>query len=339
MYDTWSQGGPSGARFNRSKSGWFDITTFTDWFMKTAFPYLKKKPGKKVMIGDNLSSHLSPEVIKLCEENDIRFCFLPPNSTHLTQPLDVAFFRPLKTAWRNILTKWKKGEGRKAPSLPKDTFPKLLKQLHNSIEKNTAKNLMSGFEKCGVYPLNRDKVLSVLPKERPSPTKSTIDDSFLDVLKEMRFEDNSPKQRRRKVSVAPGKSVSGHMLHAENPETDGEDMPVEPAVVKPIDDESVSSTESDTSTESDSSEPINLQKNDFVIFSYEEELFPGQIKRVLKNDEVEIKSMVKSGRNWKWPKKEDCIVYPRSDIKQKISQPAHTKRGVFHVKELQYLWG
>ena len=54
--------------------------------------------------------------------------FLPRNSTDLTQPLDVAFFRPLKEAWRNILFKWKKGDGRKEASIPKSIFPSLLKK-------------------------------------------------------------------------------------------------------------------------------------------------------------------------------------------------------------------
>jgi len=51
---------------------------------------------------DNLSSHLTPEVIEKCKEND-----KPPNSTHLTQPLDVALFHPMKMAWRKILGEWK----------------------------------------------------------------------------------------------------------------------------------------------------------------------------------------------------------------------------------------
>ena len=105
MYDTWTLGGAEGTRYNRSKSGWFDMQCFHDWFVKIALPHLRRLPGKKVLIGDNLSSHLSTEVIRECEENDIKFCFLPSNATHLCQPLDVAFFRPLKTSWRKILEK------------------------------------------------------------------------------------------------------------------------------------------------------------------------------------------------------------------------------------------
>ena len=99
MYESWTTGGPVDARYNRSLSGWFEMPTFEDWFNTVAFSYLKMLNGKKVMIGDNLSSYLSAQVIKSCEENDISFIFLPPISTQFMQPLEVAFFRPLKRAF------------------------------------------------------------------------------------------------------------------------------------------------------------------------------------------------------------------------------------------------
>ena len=61
LYNQWVEGGPPGARYNRSKSGWFDETTFTDWLFKLMLPKLRRLEGRKVLIGDNLSSHLSGE--------------------------------------------------------------------------------------------------------------------------------------------------------------------------------------------------------------------------------------------------------------------------------------
>ena len=81
---TWTEGGPAGTRYNRSKSRWFDQTCFEDWFLSLLLPRLKRQEGKKVMIGDNLSSHISQQVLQKCEENNISFVALPPNSTHLT---------------------------------------------------------------------------------------------------------------------------------------------------------------------------------------------------------------------------------------------------------------
>jgi len=130
--DSWRVGGPKHARFNRSKSSWFDSFCFDDWIKTISIPYLSKLPGIICLIGDNLSSHLSTDSISLCKMHNIKFIFLPTNSTHLTQPLDVAFFRPLKIYWRNIIEQWNKDDGRNEVSIPKDRFPQLLKQLHKT---------------------------------------------------------------------------------------------------------------------------------------------------------------------------------------------------------------
>ncbi|KAB0803063.1 hypothetical protein PPYR_00033 [Photinus pyralis] len=63
LYDSWTQGGPQGARYNRSKSGWFEGAIFEDWFEFLLLPRLKKLEGVKVAIGDNLSSHLSRQIL------------------------------------------------------------------------------------------------------------------------------------------------------------------------------------------------------------------------------------------------------------------------------------
>ncbi|MBM3938749.1 MAG: hypothetical protein FJ333_08895, partial [Sphingomonadales bacterium] len=61
----------------------------------------------KVLIGDNHSAHLSPVVLDLCEENNVRFIFLPENATHLMQPLDVAVFAAMKATWKKVLRAWR----------------------------------------------------------------------------------------------------------------------------------------------------------------------------------------------------------------------------------------
>lgn len=211
LYDTWTQNGPKKTRYNRTKSGWFDATCFEDWIKTVLLPYCKKLPGRKVLIGDNLSSHLSYNVVKMCKENNISFIFLPGNSTHLTQPLDIAFFRPLKIHWRNILTTWKQGGGAKLATVPKNVFPTLLKKLLNQIDQTSVKNLKNGFRKAGLYPINKQQVLQKLPKV-PSQNEdlSLVSDIFLDYLKQMRYGDeaSTTKCRKKKINVVPGKSVA-----------------------------------------------------------------------------------------------------------------------------------
>ncbi|XP_054259716.1 jerky protein homolog-like [Macrosteles quadrilineatus] len=127
-WSTWTKNGPKYARYNSTKSGWFDEETFHEWFTTIVLPWAESREGIKMLIGDNLSSHFCPDVIKKCEEYDIHFVCLPKNSTHLTQPLDVAVFAPMKRVWRTVLLEWKSREGKSLTSLPKDQFPGLLKK-------------------------------------------------------------------------------------------------------------------------------------------------------------------------------------------------------------------
>ena len=275
LYDTWTIGGPPKTRYNRSKSGWFDMICFSDWFKHIILPYVKKLQGKKVLMGDNLSSHLSEEVIGECEKHEIAFIFLPPNSTHLCQPLDVCFFRPMKMAWKPILEKWKKGPGRNQSAIPKDVFPSLLKTLTETINVKAGDNLKSGFSKCGIVPLNRQKVLERLPRVTQQNTDkepgTTLDETFRDLLQTMRFgnESQTVRKRKKKIDVQPGKSVTGKDYDEEQ-------------------DEKTGSSETDDSNSNDSEAEIQNAENS----SDEEEDHESEIEKNYKNatDDNEIPS-------------------------------------------------
>lgn len=77
------------------------------------------------------------------------------------QPLDVAFFAPLKKFWRAILTDYKnKCPGSLRTGLRKAEFPSLLLKLWNCLHENDAasKNLQSTLRTTGLVPLDRQKV-------------------------------------------------------------------------------------------------------------------------------------------------------------------------------------
>lgn len=210
IYPEWIENGPPGARYNRSKNGWFDSVIFEDWFTSIALPALRRKAGKKIVIGDNLSSHLSINIIRLCEENDIAFTFFPPNSTHVCQPLDVAVFGPLKKAWRKILTEWKcKNRG----VISKTEFPSLLQKLLKSMEPTMSQNIRSGFESCGIIPINPDKVKSKLIGQQCNKNNTTDNDMLTQSFEQFMsakttINENKQPKRSRKVTIAAGKSIA-----------------------------------------------------------------------------------------------------------------------------------
>lgn len=85
------------------------------------------------MVGGNLLTHFSPEVLEGCQQQNKKL-----NATYLMQPLDVAFSKPLKQAW---------------------------------CKPNCVKNLESGFRTCGIYPLNPQPSLLKLPTKEIIPEK------------------------------------------------------------------------------------------------------------------------------------------------------------------------
>lgn len=197
FYPAWEKGGPKGAHYTCTKSGWFDHFCFEDWFIKVFLPFVRRLEGKKVLIGDNLSSHISLTVIGLCKENNIEFVCLPPNATDKMQPLDVGLFAPLKRIWRANLS-----EGRaKDPDfnpVQKTKFASELKKIMALLKTETI--MPNAFAKCGLYPINKEKVLASLPSRLSSEAIAKhLDAELLKTLEVRRYGAKEKKTRGKKV--------------------------------------------------------------------------------------------------------------------------------------------
>ena len=131
-------------------------------------PTSEKARRMRVLIGDNLSSHISAAAVKACQEHNIALISLPPNSTHATQPSDIACFHPMKVAWRKQLAKLKEGKGSKSTTLRKKEIPGMLKKFMMTLEEKGMETLKSGSWKAGISPLN----WSVVPARLPAPPEA-----------------------------------------------------------------------------------------------------------------------------------------------------------------------
>lgn len=325
----------------------------------TRLKLLSKFSGRKVLIGDNLSSHISSNVLRLCSLNNISFVCLPPNSTHLTQPLDVAFFGPMKNYWRNILSSWRESaEGRKCNTIPKDRFPTLLKSLMVKMSRTSRKNIQSGFRKCGIFPTDKQQLLKRLPGGITADEVHMVGEAFLEKIKEQRGDlTKAPKViRRKKLNIAPGQSICPEDV---TPNTQPQPSTSKAALIKksskrykPVnspsdnsdDDCSVASfmdtndafslRDSESTTEVPS-ETSPLMKGNFVLVRYNSVIYPGQIVSI-NAEEAEVDCMEKAGNHWKWPMRKDVLIYTMKDIIIKINPPKPVnKRGYFIVNELK----
>ena len=277
LYDDWCVGGVKDSVYACTSSGWFDSWTFADWFKRSFLKKTRHLVGKKVLVGDNLASHLSEEVISLCRENDISFVCFPPNSTHMMQPLDVGFFAQMKRAWRNILQR-KADANENFNALRKVDFPSHLKELISEL--NPADHLPRAFEKCGISPINRMKVIERLPTVASSEAVAeNLDRSFLEKLQARRYGENKRAPRPKGKKIPAGASYTDD-ADASDSNVDDEDVDdVDQSMVSSADEDEVESDDDGNDGDENDGElpdPHAFQQK-YVVALYEGEWFLAEV--------------------------------------------------------------
>ena len=152
----YTRGEVPGTLYGLSQSGWIDKTLFSEWFFNHFLVYAPPiRP--LLLLMDGHSSHYCPEVIRAAAAEKVILFVLPPNTTHLTQPLDKGCFGPLKTKWKEVCHKFiTKNPGRQ---ITRFDFSTLFAEAW--YQAMTMSNIISSFRKTGVCPFNRNAV--VLP--------------------------------------------------------------------------------------------------------------------------------------------------------------------------------
>jgi len=84
-----------GTVYGLSDKGWIDQELFKLWFQ---CHFLRYAPAVRplLLLMDGHSSHYFPDTIHMAAKEKVVLFVLPPNTTHLTQPLDKGCFGPLK---------------------------------------------------------------------------------------------------------------------------------------------------------------------------------------------------------------------------------------------------
>ena len=172
-----------GTIYGLSKSGWMDMELFHMWFCNH---FLHYAPAARplLLLLDGHSSHYCPDTIRLAAKEKVILFTLPPNTTHLTQPLDKGCFGPLKTAWREVCHQFiTSNPGR---LVTRYQFSRLFNKAW--MRSMTISNISTGFKITGVHPINRDVFahvedssfvkqsgLAFIPLYSPSPKRKVSD--------------------------------------------------------------------------------------------------------------------------------------------------------------------
>ena len=103
-------------------------------------------------------------------QKQIEIIALHPNSIHIIQPLDIAFFHLFKETWRKTVPKWKSATN--ILQLKRETFPKVLKMALDDM-KDEKTIIINGFKAAGLMPFNSEAVdYNILQKRRKTKSNS-----------------------------------------------------------------------------------------------------------------------------------------------------------------------
>ena len=159
-----------------SPNGWTSDLLAMGWLKRVFEPSTRNKANGnyRIIILDGHHSHLTPEFMEYCTEHRIIVLCLPAHTSHMTQPMDIAVFSPVKYWFRREVEAYLRcGEIR----VPKAEFMEIY--ARSRPKAITAKNIKSGFRGAGLVPYNPAAVLRHLPSRPLTPPPPCLPQEFL----------------------------------------------------------------------------------------------------------------------------------------------------------------
>lgn len=121
-----------------SESGWINGEVFFEYFENIFYKWVQNQniAFPIIVFIDGHKSHMAYHLSEFCSKNKVVLVSLPPNCTHVIQPLDVAVFHPVKVSWAKAVHEWRMSKD--GERLSKFNFPVLLKTvLDKSMKEET----------------------------------------------------------------------------------------------------------------------------------------------------------------------------------------------------------
>ena len=138
-----------------TESGWMKAETFFEFIANGYVPYLEEHEIQRpvVLFVDGHKTHLTMQVPQYCEDHEVILYLLPPNTTHMLQPADVAVFKPLKSYWREKVHQFQRENVNAV--VRRQNVGKMLLDVLKKLKTESIKN---GFRVTGLFPLNVENV-------------------------------------------------------------------------------------------------------------------------------------------------------------------------------------
>jgi hypothetical protein len=163
---------PENWSFSCNSKGWTSNQHGLEWLQRCFDPATQAKAGNqfRMLICDGHDSHISGNFVEHCMNNRIHLMILPPHSSHLTQPLDVGVFGPLKRILASKL------EPLLRTGVARIQKPEFISGFMKAREQAFREsNVLSGFCGTGIHPYYPKKVLrQVIEIESSSASTTSV---------------------------------------------------------------------------------------------------------------------------------------------------------------------
>ncbi|KAF8792530.1 uncharacterized protein LOC129969677 [Argiope bruennichi] len=197
-----TDGLPGGWSAGQTESGRMTPEIFFEYLRDIFYPSLQEKiiPLPVIYFLDGNRTPITYEISELCKELRIELIALYPNAIKVLQPAYVGVFQPVKMAWKEVSTAWRRENA--GQEISKKQFATVLDMaLKKSLKVSTLKY---SFKMCGLVPFNPDAVdykkclpnssqnVFIMPKNNQSVShlESTISFSqFLDAVGPAKYEE------------------------------------------------------------------------------------------------------------------------------------------------------
>ncbi|XP_065893476.1 uncharacterized protein [Dysidea avara] len=198
-----------GTIYGLSDKGWIDQELFKLWFHHH---FLRYAPTVRplLLLMDGHSSHYFPDTIHMAAKEKVVLFVLPPNTTHLTQPLDKGCFSPLKAKWSEVCHKYTTTTGK---AVNRFVFSKLLNEAWK--QSMSTSNIIGGFKTTGVHPIDRTAI-TIHPKE----TAAKDELGFIPLCSPMPSALEKPRKLPTFTEVELERFQERYELEAKNPQAD-----------------------------------------------------------------------------------------------------------------------
>ena len=176
-------GAAYGADGEMSETGWSNSTVFANYLTKHFLKYagICSTTGEKsLVLFDGHRSHISLTLSSWAESHGLILFVLPPHTSHLTQPLDVSVFGPMKLMYNRECQSYM--HANPGISITKHCIAALTNKPY--VKAMSAENLVSGFRKTGIFPFDSDAITkdslapSTIYREQdtctPVPAETTV---------------------------------------------------------------------------------------------------------------------------------------------------------------------